>query len=265
MSAIPYLKFYASDWAASTRILTSSAKGVWIDLIVALWQSAEPGTIRMSRSAYARMTGLSVKKVMETIALLAAQKLCEYAVQENGDIQVHSPRIAREHADVIATSNSLSAKRSQAARNRWNKRQQADPSTTVDDAIAQQVDHHSDLRCQNQNENLSPSPPVGPSRPRLDQALAAAPAHDITPEEADTWWHGREANDWMKSTFNGGILPVGANWQADMKSYIQSMRQRRSKTIKSPPRSSFATSIEERRAAKAAREYPEPKREIPWL
>lgn len=75
-------------------------------------------------------------------------------------------------------------------------------------------------------------PPAGVAperyRPSLAEAQAAAQSIGVTEQEAAEWWHSREATDWLKGTAGGGQIAVGANWQADLKTYAN--RQRNLKT-----------------------------------
>lgn len=48
----------------------------------------------------------------------------------------------------------------------------------------------------------------------------------ITPDEAETWWLAREASEWLRSS-NGALMPVGENWQADAKTFVNNTLERR--------------------------------------
>lgn len=76
------------------------------------------------------------------------------------------------------------------------------------------------------NNQLRSHPGVNSPRPRptLAQARSQAPSLGLTPDEAETWWNAREASGWTRSS-NGSTTPVG-NWQADLKTYPHSSRQR---------------------------------------
>lgn len=76
------------------------------------------------------------------------------------------------------------------------------------------------------NNQLRSHPGVNSPRPRptLAQVRSQAPSLGLTPDEAETWWNAREASGWTRSS-NGSTTPVG-NWQADLKTYTHSSRQR---------------------------------------
>jgi hypothetical protein len=71
-----------------------------------------------------------------------------------------------------------------------------------------------------------------PRRPSLDQAKAAAAQIGISPTVADEWWNAREATGWTKGQPGGSTVSIGANWQADLKTYASRMAQ--SKADKRP-------------------------------
>lgn len=64
-------------------------------------------------------------------------------------------------------------------------------------------------------------------RPALGHARAVSGQIGVTEQEAEDWWHAREASDWMKGTGGGGTTPVGVNWQADMRSFTNAMREQK--------------------------------------
>lgn len=65
-------------------------------------------------------------------------------------------------------------------------------------------------------------------RPTLEQALAMAQNCGVSAEEAEAWWNAREASGWLRGAGNGGILPVGSNHAADLKTWTNSTRQSKS-------------------------------------
>jgi hypothetical protein len=61
------------------------------------------------------------------------------------------------------------------------------------------------------------------ARPTIEQAIAAAQNLMITKQEAEQWWNARESTDWLKKS-GDGFIAVGRNWQADMKGYVNTVR-----------------------------------------
>lgn len=90
-------------------------------------------------------------------------------------------------------------------------------------------------------------------RPTLAEAKAAASNIGITEALASEWWNCREASEWFKGMAGGGTSPVGINWQADLKTYV-------TRNCNAQSRYPAPT---DHRAAKAAREFPEPPRKGP--
>lgn len=61
-------------------------------------------------------------------------------------------------------------------------------------------------------------PPDDEIRPpcTIDQARSQAPMARMTPEEAEHWWHVRNASGWTKSSASGGAPRRITSWQSDM-------------------------------------------------
>jgi hypothetical protein len=64
------------------------------------------------------------------------------------------------------------------------------------------------------------------ARPSLEEARGRAMQMGITPDEAEQWWLAREASAWLRSS-NGALMPVGENWQADAKTFVNNTLERR--------------------------------------
>lgn len=76
------------------------------------------------------------------------------------------------------------------------------------------------------NSSLSEGSPEGnqPDLCTLEQAKSAAPMCGMTEAEAETWWHARRANGWMKGLNGGGKTKIGP-FQSDMKQSIGWVRE----------------------------------------
>lgn len=66
-----------------------------------------------------------------------------------------------------------------------------------------------------------------PRRPTLQEALSMAISVGVTAEEAEEWWYAREATDWYKGTAGGGMMPIGRNHAADLKTFTNTVRNTR--------------------------------------
>lgn len=142
----------------------------------------------------------------------------------------------------------------EAARRSRNKRKESiQASMTINDKSASSAQAEAEAEAEAYRERDIPRTS---NRPTLDQAKSAASNIGVSPEMADEWWHAREATDWVKGTAAGGSVRVGANWQADLKTYASRMSQ-------APKR--MADGKPDHRAEKRAREFPEPRKRLPLL
>ncbi len=94
--------------------------------------------------------------------------------------------------------------------------------------VARSALHKAKLCAESDSERSLPQtvPRVGTVRPSLAQALEMAILAGVTQEEADSWWNAREASDWTRGHGGGGTLPIGTNHAADLKTWVNSFRQR---------------------------------------
>ena len=68
------------------------------------------------------------------------------------------------------------------------------------------------------------SPANARKTPTLEQARAFATEIGVTPDEAESWWHAREASEWTR-TSNGVAMKIGSI-KSDCKSYVNAVRER---------------------------------------
>ena len=63
MKKPPAFQFYAKDWRSSpkVRMMSRAERGDYIDILAAMWDSDEPGTLPMPVEAAARCAGLDVR------------------------------------------------------------------------------------------------------------------------------------------------------------------------------------------------------------
>lgn len=86
-------------------------------------------------------------------------------------------------------------------------------------------------RREENTENERENPQGRHRRPTLEEAKSAAPNAGVTPEEAEKWWHKREAADWLRSLGGGATGPVGSNWRSDLTQWVGGERQREADSI----------------------------------
>ena len=256
MADLPFMQFFPADWLADTRMLTASAKGVWIDTLADLWSAPERGLRTASEREWARLWGVEPERVPDLVGEL--QKVAGIRREKSGNeyrVTICSRRIIREELERERSRNS---KRPD-DRKDWTFRNQMvvkapelfPPDSRnvpadfpeVSRRIPGDIPETRDQSKDRENNNAC----AGIRRPSLAEVKSAAPGIGVTPEKADEWWHTREASAWMKGTAGGGTTPVGTNWQADLKIYA-------SRIGFDVPKSS------DRRRTKSAGEYPEPPR-----
>ncbi len=116
MAKIPAFQFYTGDWLKDTGILSVAAAGAWIRLLVAMWDAAPRGKLKLSMDAYARLLGTSDQQARALIAELTSVRICENLTEPNGDITLSSRRMVRE--DKERELNRLRAKKFYDANNK---------------------------------------------------------------------------------------------------------------------------------------------------
>lgn len=81
------------------------------------------------------------------------------------------------------------------------------------------------------NTGVCHAPAREVERPTLEQAKGVAEGIGITSKEAEDWWLAREGSEWTKGGAGDTRVKVGTNWQADAKSYTNTMRQKRADEV----------------------------------
>jgi hypothetical protein len=103
MADLPYMQFYPGDWLADTRMLTASAKGVWIDTLAALWNAPERGFLKRTERAWGRLWGVEPERVPQLLEEL--EDVAE--VRRDGDgVMIASRRMIREEVERERSRNS---------------------------------------------------------------------------------------------------------------------------------------------------------------
>ena len=57
MAKLPYMQFYPADYLRDTRCLSLAARGVWMDLICALWHAPKRGQKTLTLEGWAGEVG----------------------------------------------------------------------------------------------------------------------------------------------------------------------------------------------------------------
>lgn len=98
MGARPSIQFYPADWRgnAKLRLLSSAARGYWIDILCVLHDSDEYGVVRWSLAELARVAGVPLK---------AAQQLAAKGVLKGSDNgcepYIFTPYHAGQYGDPV--------------------------------------------------------------------------------------------------------------------------------------------------------------------
>ena len=103
MADLPYMQFYPGDWLADTRMLTASAKGVWIDTLAALWNAPERGFLKRTERAWGRLWGVEPERVPQLLEEL--EDVAEVRRDAEG-VMIASRRMIREEVERERSRNS---------------------------------------------------------------------------------------------------------------------------------------------------------------
>ena len=90
------MQFYPGDWLIDTRRLSLEAKGAWIELIIALWNSETRGVLNTKLSELSLLLGSKTNRIKRILGELRSQKICEIEELEGGGIIIRSRRILQE-------------------------------------------------------------------------------------------------------------------------------------------------------------------------
>ena len=113
MSALPWVRFFSSDWLAGTRGLSAAESGVYISLIAMMYERGEP--LERNDARLARLCGASNSSFKAALAILIDAKKISVI-----DGRLWNPRVAKEQ--FYRSEKSEVGKR--AAETRWGKDQQ---------------------------------------------------------------------------------------------------------------------------------------------
>lgn len=103
MAELPYMQFFPADWLADTRMLTASAKGVWIDTLADLWSAPERGLREASEREWARLWGVEPERVHDLLRELGKVA----GIRREGErVTIYSRRIIREELERERSRNS---------------------------------------------------------------------------------------------------------------------------------------------------------------
>jgi hypothetical protein len=239
----PAFDFYPERWSQGTRHLTKVERCDYLDLLGFQWSNdGLPGEL----DAIARILGYR-KASQIPAAVLEKFPLCEDGKRRNARLEVirseqrERIRKRKERGKLAAATRWLERDGGGGSpgERRRQKRRGADANALLEhrsgDACPMLKHLENDANAMHKQcppptthhppQDSVSSPPA--SRPTLEQARTAANQVGVTVEEADAWWHAREASGWMRGMVGGGTVAVGLNWHADLKAYTNRAHERK--------------------------------------
>ncbi|WP_193211440.1 hypothetical protein [Luteolibacter marinus] len=225
MAELPYMQFFPADWLKDTRMLTASAKGVWIDTLAALWNAPERGFLKRTERAWGRLWGVEPERVPHLLEEL--EDVAEVKQDADG-VLIASRRMVR---DEIERERSRNSKRAEDKRE-WTYRETIsrvlpemlpadsrkppagfpEPSRPIPGESPETRDQRSKLPS-NARENTASSPSVIPTVDEVKRYAASAPV-PISEACAVAFHDTQQAEGWI--TRNGHPI---ADWRAALRRY----------------------------------------------
>ncbi len=77
MGKLPAFLFYPGDWIQDTRPLSLAAKGVWIDLLCAMWRAPERGVLTLPLASLARIICATEEDTSAIVDELLSLGICD--------------------------------------------------------------------------------------------------------------------------------------------------------------------------------------------
>lgn len=271
MAELPYMQFFPADWLRDTRMMTASAKGVWIDTLADLWSAPERGLRIASEREWARLWGVEPERVSDLLEELG--KVAGVRREKSGKefrVTIYSRRIIREELERERSRNSKRAedKKDWAFRNlmvsmvpelfpELSRNVPADfpeDSRKIPGDITETRDH---IVINTHNGRAHEIPTVEEAK-----AYAASAPVPISEACAVAFHDTQQAAGWI--TKHGHSI---ADWRAALRRYASVWNENeKSKSLKDglSPRGSSQERTDHRKT-KAATEYPEPTTKLPRL
>lgn len=96
MAKLPYMPFYVADYLRDTRCLSLAARGVWMDLLCALWNAPTRGKKTLTMAGWAGEIGKGLDEVTPLIEELNALEIFTMKRDGNGLVTLMSRRMCRD-------------------------------------------------------------------------------------------------------------------------------------------------------------------------
>lgn len=117
MPKLPFIQFYPADYLRDTRCLSLAARGAWMDVLCALWNSQKRGQKTLSLEGWAGEIGKPEAEVSALLLDLESNGIGKFIHATDGKLTIISRRMLREERVRKGAAN-----RKQNQRNRLESR-----------------------------------------------------------------------------------------------------------------------------------------------
>jgi uncharacterized protein YdaU (DUF1376 family) len=214
MAKHPYLKFFVGDWLRDTRVLSSSARGVWIDLLCYMHLQIPRGVITDDITGVSRLAGENIKDTQKILKELEKKGIAEVQFFDDGIIEIKSRRMIRDEAESAVKSDAGIT----GMEKRYNKKYRPVNDTVITER-QQTVDYGNDYGNGSEGEKGGAGEKEDWQKPNKPEKQAV---HEFfmragsNTEEADKFFNYYEGLGWKK-----GISPI-MNWASFANNWIAS-------------------------------------------
>ena len=111
----PAFQFYPGDWLRDTNVLSATARGVWISLLVAMWDRSPRGKLKGTTAEICRITGASEAEVSSAFEEFSMHNICDLERSGNGVVTLTSRRMVRDEKERGNTRSRVQKHRSKTA------------------------------------------------------------------------------------------------------------------------------------------------------
>lgn len=222
---MPYIKWFPADWLAATVMLTPATRGIWFDLLNAMWQMDRADRITGTVAELARAGRCSIAEMSAAIAELSAQKVAN-VTKNNGRVTVVCRRFKRANAERVRAAEGMRVTRKL-------RKSYGEVTEKLQRNITEDILHKESVTDVTHKESAanggavcgsgdgeSPNTPCQVFRGYPDTAdavieLAERAGAICTPEQAESYLLSRQAVNWVMT----GGRPI-RNVGADIKRFL---------------------------------------------
>lgn len=96
MPKLPFIQFYPADYLRDTRCLSLAARGVWMDVLCALWNAPKRGQKTLSLEGWAGEIGKPESEVSPLLLDLESNGIGKFFHETDGKLTISSRRMMRD-------------------------------------------------------------------------------------------------------------------------------------------------------------------------